>query len=149
MRGLGCLPPAHLKDECHMTAKFLYMLFTLSSSQQYIGHGWAALYLLSRDLNSRGDVLSCTRVKRRLLLHSMSQVIVWRVLLEYITEDSFQSFKNLRREVTPHTFGMQEYNAGTTYISYCHTCMVQRTVVLVLYGFYFEILEPEFKDRKT
>lgn len=52
MRGLGCLPAAHLKDECHMTAKFLYMLFTLSSSQQYIGHGWAALYLLSPDLNS-------------------------------------------------------------------------------------------------
>lgn len=42
-------------------------------------------------------VLSCTRVKRRLLLHSMSEGIAWRVLLECVTVHSFWWFKKMAR----------------------------------------------------
>lgn len=61
---------------------FPYMLFTLSLSQHYIGHGWAAFHLSSdlcscwkkkkKNPNHQGDMW-----KRRLAVYSTAHAAVW------------------------------------------------------------------------
>lgn len=77
----------------------LHTIYIIIQSAVYRTRMGGSLFVVSRlQFIVGGEKLSCTHVKRRLLLHSMSQIIAWRGLLEYITVGSFQWWKAMAQD---------------------------------------------------